>query len=274
MSEADRVMGIDIGGTGVKAALVDTAKRRAGDGTRAPAHAAAGDAGGGHGNHQGVAAATANGAAPCRLRLPRPGQERPGPARAQPRSRHGSAMTWPAGSRPSCKRPERGHRQRRRRRRDWQSSEFGAGKGVAGTVLVVTLGTGIGSAVFRDGVLLPDTELGHLEMRGKAAEKRAAASIRARANALSWKKWGKPAQRLPGPRRVPAGSRSVHPGWRGQQAARDGSFPHLKDVGCRVEAARLGNGAGIIGAAMFPSRTLNAAIGRGVRAAAALGPRP
>ena len=67
---------------------------------------------------------------------------------------------------------------------------FGAGRGQAGTVLMLTLGTGIGSALFRDGVLLPNTELGHLQVRGKDAERRAAASIRV-SKGLSWHAWSK-----------------------------------------------------------------------------------
>jgi polyphosphate glucokinase len=67
---------------------------------------------------------------------------------------------------------------------------FGAGRGQDGTVLMLTLGTGIGSALFRDGVLLPNTELGHLQVRGKDAERRAAASIKVSKN-LSWHAWSK-----------------------------------------------------------------------------------
>jgi polyphosphate glucokinase len=67
---------------------------------------------------------------------------------------------------------------------------FGAGRGERGTVLMLTLGTGIGSALFRDGVLVPNTELGHLQIRGKDAERRAAASIKERKN-LSWHAWSK-----------------------------------------------------------------------------------
>jgi polyphosphate glucokinase len=67
---------------------------------------------------------------------------------------------------------------------------FGAGRGQAGTVLMLTLGTGIGSALFRDGVLVPNTEFGHLQVRGKDAERRAAASIRVRKH-LSWHAWSK-----------------------------------------------------------------------------------
>ena len=48
--------------------------------------------------------------------------------------------------------------------------QFGAAQGRDGVVIMVTLGTGIGSAVFHDGVLLPNTELGHLQMRGVDAE--------------------------------------------------------------------------------------------------------
>jgi polyphosphate glucokinase len=67
---------------------------------------------------------------------------------------------------------------------------FGAGKGVKGTVMMLTFGTGIGSALFLDGKLVPNTELGHLEMRGRGAEKRAASSVKT-AKGLSYKKWAK-----------------------------------------------------------------------------------
>jgi polyphosphate glucokinase len=67
---------------------------------------------------------------------------------------------------------------------------FGAGRGQKGTVLMLTLGTGIGSALFYDGVLLPNTEFGHLQVRGKDAERRAAASIKER-KGLSWHSWSK-----------------------------------------------------------------------------------
>jgi polyphosphate glucokinase len=67
---------------------------------------------------------------------------------------------------------------------------FGAGKGQTGVVLMVTLGTGIGTALFVGGTLLPNTELGHIEVRGKEAEKRASDRVRL-AKDLSWKDWGK-----------------------------------------------------------------------------------
>lgn len=66
---------------------------------------------------------------------------------------------------------------------------FGAGVGRDGVVILVTLGTGIGSAVFTDGVLVPNTELGHLEFKGGVAEKYAASSVRENED-LSWHHWG------------------------------------------------------------------------------------
>lgn len=66
--------------------------------------------------------------------------------------------------------------------------QFGAGKGRNGLVIVLTFGTGIGSAIFVDGRLVPNTEFGHMEIRGKDAEHRAADRIREEKD-LSWEKW-------------------------------------------------------------------------------------
>jgi polyphosphate glucokinase len=65
---------------------------------------------------------------------------------------------------------------------------FGAAKGAPGVVLVLTFGTGIGSALLMDGKLVPNLELGHLEIRGKDAEKRASDLARAQKD-LSWRQW-------------------------------------------------------------------------------------
>lgn len=65
---------------------------------------------------------------------------------------------------------------------------FGAGHGQGGTVLLLTLGTGIGSALFYDGVLIPNTEFGHIEIHGHDAEKRASEHAR-EVGDLSWGKW-------------------------------------------------------------------------------------
>ncbi len=63
-----------------------------------------------------------------------------------------------------------------------------------GVVLVLTFGTGIGSGLFVDGTLVPNTELGHLELDGRDAEVHAAASARER-DGISWKQWAPRAER-------------------------------------------------------------------------------
>ena len=67
---------------------------------------------------------------------------------------------------------------------------FGAGRGQPGTVIMITLGTGIGSAIFHRGQLLPNTEFGHLEIEGEDAEFRASDAARQRDD-LSWKKYAR-----------------------------------------------------------------------------------
>ena len=65
---------------------------------------------------------------------------------------------------------------------------FGAGRGRDGLVFIVTIGTGLGTAMFTDGVLVPNTELGHIEIDGFDAESRASDAARKR-EGLSWKEW-------------------------------------------------------------------------------------
>lgn len=68
---------------------------------------------------------------------------------------------------------------------------FGVGQEYQkGVVILLTIGTGIGSAIFTDGVLVPNTEFGHLKIKGKDAEHRASDAAR-QANELSWKDWAK-----------------------------------------------------------------------------------
>lgn len=67
---------------------------------------------------------------------------------------------------------------------------YGAGRGRDGVVLMVTLGTGIGTALFVDGRLVPNTELGHIQIKRRTGETLAADSVREREE-LSWKKWAK-----------------------------------------------------------------------------------
>lgn len=72
--------------------------------------------------------------------------------------------------------------------------DYGAAKDVAGTVLIATLGTGIGTVLLVDGTLVPNTELGHLELDGFDAETRASSAAREREN-LSWSEWAQRLQR-------------------------------------------------------------------------------
>jgi polyphosphate glucokinase len=67
---------------------------------------------------------------------------------------------------------------------------YGAGLGLDGTILILTIGTGIGSALFIDGRLVPNTEFGHVEFKGKDAETRLSGTARER-RGLGWKRWAK-----------------------------------------------------------------------------------
>ncbi|WP_420120454.1 polyphosphate--glucose phosphotransferase [Nakamurella sp.] len=73
-------------------------------------------------------------------------------------------------------------------------ARYGAGRGKRGLVIVVTFGTGIGIALINDGKLVPNAELGHIELDGHDAETKAAASARER-DGLSWEQWAKRASK-------------------------------------------------------------------------------
>ena len=92
---------------------------------------------------------------------------------------------------------------------------FGAGKGVEGVVLIVTIGTGLGTALFTDGVLVPNTELGHIEMNGGDAELQASDAARKR-DKLSWKQWAGRFDQVPAGYECPLLARSHHSGGRRQ----------------------------------------------------------
>jgi polyphosphate glucokinase len=124
---------------------------------------------------------------------------------------------------------------------------FGAGKNKKGTVMLFTLGTGVGSAIFSDGVLLPNTELGHFPHKGRSVEKYVAASVRKQAN-LSWHQWGKrlshylvSMEALFWPDLIILG---------GGVSARSEKFFHYLKTRAPVVAATFENGAGIVGAAL------------------------
>jgi polyphosphate glucokinase len=124
---------------------------------------------------------------------------------------------------------------------------FGAGRGRNGVVLVTTLGTGIGSALFTDGVLVPNTELGHLEIDGHDAESRASDAARDRED-LTWSQWAERLQRYY--RRVEDlfwPDLIIVGGGVSKKAER---FLPLLDLRTEIVTAELLNGAGIVGAAL------------------------
>ncbi len=126
--------------------------------------------------------------------------------------------------------------------------DFGVAKDRPGVVIVTTLGTGIGSALFLDGKLVPNTELGHLEIDGVNAESVTAASAKER-EGLSYKEWAPRLQRFYGmldflfsPDLLVVGggiSRKSHK-----------FLPLITGLGCELVPAQLENQAGIAGAAM------------------------
>ncbi len=126
-------------------------------------------------------------------------------------------------------------------------ARFGAAKGVAGVVILLTFGTGIGSALLIDGKLVPNTELGHLELNGHDAETRASAAVKDRDN-MSYAKWAKRVEHYmkylealftPDLFVVGGGVSKDSEKW----------IP-LLDLRAPVEPAQLLNNAGIVGAAM------------------------
>lgn len=129
---------------------------------------------------------------------------------------------------------------------------FGAGVGRMGTVFLITLGTGTGSALFYNGMLVPNLELGHMEIRGRDAERRSAASARTR-RGLSWKAWSADLdehllaiERLFSPQLFIIGG--------GVSKRGDQFIPRLT-VRAEVIPAALRNDAGIVGAAMAAAET-------------------
>jgi polyphosphate glucokinase len=129
--------------------------------------------------------------------------------------------------------------------------EYGAARGHRGLVIVTTLGTGIGSALIHDHVLVPNSELGHLEVEGHDAESRAANSAR-EAEDLSWEEWAerlttyyRTVERLFSPELIVVGG-GVSKSW--------DKFGPLIDIGTEIVPATLQNKAGIIGAALVATR--------------------
>lgn len=131
---------------------------------------------------------------------------------------------------------------------------FGAGRDQQGVVLIVTIGTGLGTSLFADGCLLPNTEFGHIEIDGKDAEQHASDAARKRKD-LSWKEWSKRLDRylhtmeqLVWPDLIILGG--------GVSKKHEKFIPRLS-VQAEVVPAQLLNEAGIVGAALA-ARSLEA----------------
>lgn len=125
---------------------------------------------------------------------------------------------------------------------------FGAAQGRDGVVLLVTLGTGLGTALFVDGVLVPNTELGHISLRGMDAEDYASERVRIEED-LSWKRYAARLDEF-----LAAMEAFVNPdlivlGGGGSKKA-DRFLPLLNRT-CEVVPAELRNAAGIVGAAVL-----------------------
>ena len=127
---------------------------------------------------------------------------------------------------------------------------FGAGRGQTGTVMIVTLGTGIGTAIFVDGRLVPNLELGHIEVRGREAEARAAAIVRTQ-KSLTIEAWARRVDEV-----LRTYERLVWPdlfivgGGVSKQARK---FIDRFTTRAPVVAAELRNNAGVVGAAVAAS---------------------
>jgi polyphosphate glucokinase len=129
-------------------------------------------------------------------------------------------------------------------------ARFGAARGVAGVVIVCTLGTGIGSALLLDGKLVPNTEFGHLEIDGHDAESRAADSVREKED-LSWEKWAHRLQTYFGTlEKLFVPDLFVVGGGVSKKSAK---FLPLLELKTKIVPAELLNDAGIIGAAILAS---------------------
>ena len=130
---------------------------------------------------------------------------------------------------------------------------FGVGKGIRGVVMMITIGTGLGSALFIDGKLVPNTELGHIEVECDDAETIASDVVRKKED-LSWKKWAKRLDKylnmiehLFSPDLIILG---------GGVIKKQELFLPLLTVHTRIIPAELGNDAGIVGAALVASQNL------------------
>jgi len=125
--------------------------------------------------------------------------------------------------------------------------KFGAGRGHTGVIVLLTFGTGIGSAVIHNGALLPNTEFGHIEVDGKEAEHRAASSVKERKD-WTYERWTKEVTKV-----LVAVENAICPDLfiaGGGISRKADKWIHLLENRTPVVAAALQNSAGIVGAAM------------------------
>ncbi|WSQ11584.1 ROK family protein [Streptomyces sp. NBC_01231] len=129
---------------------------------------------------------------------------------------------------------------------------FGAGRGRRGTVFLLTFGTGIGSALFVDGALVPNTELGHLELHGHDAEKRASSKAREDED-LTWEHWAHRVQKyLAHVEMLFSPELFIIGGGVSRKAQK---FLHyIEGIKAEIVPAQLQNNAGIVGAAMHAAK--------------------
>ncbi|HVR32549.1 MAG TPA: ROK family protein [Acidimicrobiia bacterium] len=130
--------------------------------------------------------------------------------------------------------------------------EFGAGRGRAGVVLVLTFGTGIGSGLFVDGVLVPNTELGHSHFEGHAPVERWAAAKVRRQEDLTWEEWARRVDQL-----LIHFDRVFSPDLfilGGGVSRKWASWGHVLTTAVETLPAQLENEAGIVGAAVAAAR--------------------
>ncbi|NUQ95245.1 MAG: ROK family protein [Streptomyces sp.] len=130
---------------------------------------------------------------------------------------------------------------------------FGAGRDRRGTVILLTFGTGIGSALFVDGTLVPNTELGHLELHGHDAEKRASSKAKEDGE-LTWEHWAHRVQKylahvemLFSPELIVIGG--------GVSRKSQKFLPFIDGIKAEIVPAQLQNNAGIVGAAMHAAES-------------------
>lgn len=133
---------------------------------------------------------------------------------------------------------------------------FGVGRGRKGVVILITIGSGLGTALFTDGRLVPNTEFGHIYLNNMIAEHYASNTTRQKYE-LSWKKWGKRfneylehIERLLTPNLIILG---------GGTSKRYEFFEKYVKIDCPVIPAKLLNNAGIVGAAAYAQSQLIAA---------------